>query len=163
MRSSRRSRARSTTITAVPAGEIAFGGIRKRRGFAADAGKAVDSTAEQQARLKAARWVRGPMFGVDTSARSPAADKPLTEVRSHIREAFLAVGGDTRYCDIIREPTWILMRNSAEAAEWYGGYPVIVLMVWSVREMFSLKSNQMVEGSVCIGLRASCRVCARPS
>jgi hypothetical protein len=32
-----------------------------------------------------------------------------------------------------------------------------------VREMFSLKSNQMVEGSVCIGLRASCRVCARPA
>jgi transposase len=31
-----------------------------------------------------------------------------------------------------------------------------------VREMFSLKSNQMIEGSVCIGLRASCRVCARP-
>jgi hypothetical protein len=30
-------------------------------------------------------------------------------------------------------------------------------------EMFSLKSNQMVEGSVCIGLRASCRVCARPA
>jgi hypothetical protein len=27
--------------------------------------------------------------------------------------------------------------------------------------MFSLKSNQIVEGSVCIGLRASCRVCAR--
>jgi hypothetical protein len=32
-----------------------------------------------------------------------------------------------------------------------------------VREMFSLKSNQMVEKSVCIGLRASCRVCARPA
>jgi hypothetical protein len=32
-----------------------------------------------------------------------------------------------------------------------------------VREMFSLKSNQMVEGSVCIGLRASCKVCARPA
>jgi hypothetical protein len=31
-----------------------------------------------------------------------------------------------------------------------------------VREMFSyIVSNQMVEGSVCIGLRASCRVCAR--
>jgi esterase/lipase superfamily enzyme len=30
------------------------------------------------------------------------------------------------------------------------------------REMFSyIVSNQMVEGSVCIGLRASCRVCAR--
>jgi carboxyl-terminal processing protease len=29
--------------------------------------------------------------------------------------------------------------------------------------MFSLKSIQMVQGSVCIGLRASCRVCARPS
>jgi hypothetical protein len=32
-----------------------------------------------------------------------------------------------------------------------------------VREMFSLKSIQMVQGSVCIGLRASCRVCARPA
>ena len=32
----------------------------------------------------------------------------------------------------------------------------------NVREMFSLKSIQMVEGSVCIRLRASCRVCARP-
>ena len=33
-----------------------------------------------------------------------------------------------------------------------------------VREMFSLQSsNQMVEGSVCIGLWASCRVCARPA
>jgi hypothetical protein len=31
------------------------------------------------------------------------------------------------------------------------------------REMFSLKSNQMVEKSVCIGLRASCRVYARPA
>ena len=30
-----------------------------------------------------------------------------------------------------------------------------------VREMFSLKSIQMVQGSVCLGLRASCRVCAR--
>jgi hypothetical protein len=29
--------------------------------------------------------------------------------------------------------------------------------------MFSLKSNQMVKGSVCIGLRASCRVCACPA
>jgi carboxyl-terminal processing protease len=29
--------------------------------------------------------------------------------------------------------------------------------------MFSLKSIQMVQGSVCIGLRASCRVCARPA
>jgi hypothetical protein len=29
--------------------------------------------------------------------------------------------------------------------------------------MFSLKSIQMVQGSVCLGLRASCRVCARPS
>jgi hypothetical protein len=40
-------------------------------------------------------------------------------------------------------------------------FPWRIEMVWSVREMFSLKSNQMVEGSVCIGLRASCRVCAR--
>jgi len=48
-----------------------------------------------------------------------------------------------------------------------------LLQFGSVREMFSLKSNQiksnqiksnqMVEGLVCIGLRASCRVCARPA
>jgi hypothetical protein len=33
----------------------------------------------------------------------------------------------------------------------------------AVDQLFSLKSNQMVEGSVCIGLRASCSVCARPA
>ena len=39
--------------------------------------------------------------------------------------------------------------------------PVGTPMRAIVREMFFLKSIQMVEGSVCIGLRASCRVCAR--
>jgi hypothetical protein len=35
--------------------------------------------------------------------------------------------------------------------------------VCDVLALFSLEFNQMVEGSVCIGLRASCRVCARPA
>src|SRR6476620_2460287 len=41
--------------------------------------------------------------------------------------------------------------------------PAIIVFDLLVREMFSLESNQMVKGSVCIGLRASCRVCARPA
>jgi hypothetical protein len=81
---------------------------------------------EQQARIKAAQWVRGPMFGADRSASGPAADKSLAEVLSHIRESLLAVRGDTRYCGVIREPTWILIWDSEEAAAWYGGYPVMI-------------------------------------
>jgi len=50
---------------------------------------------EQQARLKAAQWVRGPMFSEDHSARGPAADKSIEEVLSHMREAVLAIRGDT--------------------------------------------------------------------
>src|SRR5512139_903470 len=76
---------------------------------------------EQQARIKAAEWVRGPMFAHDPTMRGPAAEKSIPEVLSHIRESLLVVRGDTRYCGIIREPTWILMWDSTEAAEWYGG------------------------------------------
>jgi hypothetical protein len=54
---------------------------------------------EQQARLKAAEWVRGPMFACAYESppqgcqnlRSPAADKSVNEILSHIREALLAV------------------------------------------------------------------------
>ena len=81
---------------------------------------------ERQARIKAAEWVRGPMFAQDPSMRGPAAAKSLHEVLSHIRESLLVARGDTRYCGVIREPTWILMWDSAEAAEWYGGYPVMI-------------------------------------
>jgi hypothetical protein len=61
---------------------------------------------EQQARLKAAQWVRGPMFSEDRSAAGPAANKSVAEILSHIRESLLAVGGNTGYCGVIREPTW---------------------------------------------------------
>ncbi len=81
---------------------------------------------EQQARIKAAEWVRGPMFAQDRSIRGRAAEKSFKEVLSHIRESLLVVRGDTRYCGVIRKPTWILMWDSAEAAEWYGGYPVMI-------------------------------------
>jgi hypothetical protein len=81
---------------------------------------------EQQARLEAAQWVRGPMFSEDRSSRGPGADKTVAEILSHIRESLLVVRGNTGYCGVIREPTWILIWDSAEAAEWYGGYPVMI-------------------------------------
>ncbi len=58
--------------------------------------------------------------------RGPAADKSVAEVLSHIRDSLLVVRGDTHYCGVIREPTWILLWDSAEAAEGYGGYPVMI-------------------------------------
>jgi hypothetical protein len=81
---------------------------------------------EQQARLKAAQWVRGPMSAQEAADRGPAADKSLVEVLSHIRESLLVVRGNTGYCGIIREPTWILIWDDAESAAWYGGYPVMI-------------------------------------
>jgi hypothetical protein len=47
-------------------------------------------------------------------------------VLSHIRESLLVVRGDTGYCGVIREPTWILIWDSPEAAEWHGGHPVMI-------------------------------------
>jgi hypothetical protein len=95
--------------------------------------------AEQQARIAAAEWVQGPMFGcVDPDARANPACVAETvgstrvtatrtaEILSHIRESLLAVRGDTQYCGIIREPTWILIWDSEESARWYGGYPVMI-------------------------------------
>ena len=81
---------------------------------------------EQQARLKAAEWVRGPMFAQDRSLRGPAADKSVDDILSHIRESLLVVRGNTGYCGIIREPTWILIWDDAASADWNGGYPVMV-------------------------------------
>ena len=81
---------------------------------------------EAQARLKAAEWVRGPMFAADRSARGPAADTPLEQVLGHIRESLLVVRGDAHYCGVIREPTWILMWDDDASAAWNGGYPVMI-------------------------------------
>ena len=81
---------------------------------------------EQQARLKAAEWVRGPMFAQDRSLRGPASNKSVAEVLSHIRESLLVVRGNTGYCGVIREPTWILIWDNPESADWNGGYPVMI-------------------------------------
>ena len=75
---------------------------------------------EQQARLKAAQTVRDPV------AQGPASEKSLADVLSHIRESLLVVRGNTGYCGIIREPTWILIWDDAESAAWNGGYPVMI-------------------------------------
>jgi hypothetical protein len=55
----------------------------------------------------------------------------------------------------------IANRNSGPAAHRLHSLARCQSRGW-VREMFSL-SNKMVKGSVCIGLRASCRVCACPA
>jgi hypothetical protein len=65
-------------------------------------------------------------------------------------------GQGLRFVDI---PTSERTASQAAAA----GIPLTSFEANDVREMFSLKSIQMVEGSVRIGLRASCRVCARPA
>jgi hypothetical protein len=104
---------------------------------------------EQQARVAVAQFVQGPMFACVDKRAPPythadyaqcmadikAADpdiKPVTaakteEILSHIRESLLVVSGDTHYCGVIREPTWILMWDSAEVANTlFGGYPVMI-------------------------------------
>ena len=86
---------------------------------------------EDQARTAAAKFVKGFGFGpnggqVIPVPNSPAASKSLEEVASHLRLALLVTRGDTRYCGIIREPTWIFIWNTEEAASWFGGYPVMV-------------------------------------
>jgi hypothetical protein len=84
------------------------------------------SLTEQQARIAAAQFVRGPMFAIDRLARGDAADKPLAEVASHLWLGLLVVRGDTGYCGAIREPTWVFIWNTEESASWFGGYPVMV-------------------------------------
>jgi hypothetical protein len=81
---------------------------------------------EPQARVVAAQFVRGPMFAIDRSTRGPAADKPLAEVANHLWLSLLVARGDTGYCGIVREPTWVFMWNTEESASWFGGYPVMV-------------------------------------
>jgi hypothetical protein len=99
---------------------------------------------KQQARVAAAQFVQGPMFAcVDQSAapythadyaacmagigKMRVTAAKTAEILGHIRESLLVVRGDTQYCGIIREPTWILIWDSAEAAEtWFGGYPVMI-------------------------------------
>ena len=80
---------------------------------------------EQQARLKAAQWLRGPGFSADPSVRGPEADRSIPEILEHIRDALLVVRGNTGYCGAILEPTWILIFNH-EASSWNGGYPMMI-------------------------------------
>jgi hypothetical protein len=86
---------------------------------------------EQQARIAAAKFVRGYGFGpnggqVIPFPDSPAADKSLEEIAEHLYLALLVTRGDTGYCGIIREPTWVFIWNTEESASWFGGYPVMV-------------------------------------
>lgn len=105
---------------------------------------ATDLMTEREARLAAAEFVQGPMFScVDLRSVSrnsadyakctaglgnPRATPAKTaEILSHIRDSLLVIRGDTHYCGGIREPTWILLWDSADAAKtWFGGYPVMV-------------------------------------
>jgi hypothetical protein len=59
------------------------------------------------------------MAAVDTT---PVTAAKTAEILSHIRESLLVIRGDTHYCGVIREPTWILIWDSAQAANtWFGG------------------------------------------
>jgi len=84
---------------------------------------------EQQARLKAAQFALGSMFGGDHYDAGPAVgqgDKSVAEILSHIRESLLAVRGSTSYCGVIREPTWILTWDATAEAKWFGGYSMLI-------------------------------------
>ena len=78
---------------------------------------------EQQARLKAAEFLHGPMFSQDRSSHN--IDKPVPEILNHIRDSLLVVRGDTHYCGVIKEPTWLLLLDH-EAIDWFGGYPLMI-------------------------------------
>jgi len=84
------------------------------------------SLTEQQARIAAAQFVRGVGFGpnggqVVPVPDLPAAGKSLEEVASHLWLALLVMRGDTGYCGVIRESTWVFMWNTEESASWFGG------------------------------------------
>lgn len=80
---------------------------------------------EQQARLKAAEWIRGHSISADHSKAGPAADKTVFEILKHIRDSLLVVRGNTSYCGKIRKQTWILVFDQ-EARPWNGGNPILV-------------------------------------
>jgi hypothetical protein len=86
---------------------------------------------EEQARTAAARFVKGFGFGpnggqVIVVPDGPAASKTVEEIAGHLQQSLLVLRGETGYCGPIRQPTWVFIWDSAEAASWFGGYPVMV-------------------------------------
>jgi hypothetical protein len=84
---------------------------------------------EEQARLAAARFVKG--FGPDggqviTVPDGPASGKSVEEIARHLRLGLLVQRGQTGYCGPTREPTWVFIWDTEEAAAWFGGYPVMI-------------------------------------
>jgi hypothetical protein len=79
---------------------------------------------ERQARIVAAEFVRGPMFG-PPGEKGPAAALSVAEIVGHIQESYLAVRGTSSYCGAIAAPTWIVIFDRASAA-WFGGYPMLI-------------------------------------
>ena len=80
---------------------------------------------EQQARLKAAEWIREQLISADRSKAAPATDKTVFEILKHIRDSLLVVRGNTSYCGKIRKSTWILVFDQ-EARPWNRGNPVLI-------------------------------------
>jgi hypothetical protein len=80
---------------------------------------------EQQARLKAAEWIREHGISADRSKAGPATDKTVFEILGHIRDGLLAVRGTTSYCGKIRKRTWIIVFDQ-ETRSWNGGNPVLI-------------------------------------
>jgi hypothetical protein len=92
---------------------------------------AAKSLSEDQARAAAAGFVKGFGFGPNGGQiipvpDGPAAKKTIEEVAAHLKLAFLVTRGETGYCGPIREPTWLFLWDTEEAASWHGGYPVMV-------------------------------------
>lgn len=94
---------------------------------------------EQQARITAAWWVQGSIFGGeqnpdaawDAYRRSPnppyskMMNAKTREILSDIEQALLVVRGDTGYCGKIKEPTWVVI-GYKEFSKLNGGNPVMI-------------------------------------
>lgn len=76
---------------------------------------------EQQARLKAAEWIRERAV----ATKAGPADKTIFEILNHVRESLLVLRGNTGYCGFIRRRTWVLIFDR-EGSAWNGGNPVMV-------------------------------------
>jgi hypothetical protein len=84
---------------------------------------------KDQARIAAAKFIKGYCFGPNGNEivphpDSPAASKSLNEIALWL--GLLVTRGDTGYCGPVREPTWIFIWNTEESPSWFGGYPVMV-------------------------------------
>jgi hypothetical protein len=83
-------------------------------------------------------------------------DEALHLVAIHTRTA-------SPHCRISRTPSARPLGPRRLSFQSFYRYGIGTYARGHVLALFSLEFNQMVEGSVCIGLRASCRVCARPA